>query len=178
MKKRQTAKQEKKLEEIKKTYPDLKLIDHNEFVKLHHPDIFPISNESRFYREVSNKILQSFSDFHYAFLKLPSSYKIKILTSRDFSDFINMITSQDYVLKKSEDYEKAFTFLLYQNFFNIGIKGLIETMPREFQTYLNDQMRPILSLMHSIAEYSLKMNPKSKVHSISIPTIIGKSMFY
>ena len=177
MRKILNGKQEKKLDEIKKTYPNLKLIDHNEFVRLHHPEIFPITNESRFYREVSNKILQSFDDFHYAFLKLPSSYKIKILTSRDFSDFINMITSQDYVLKKSEDNEKAFTFLLYQNFFNIGIKGLIETMPREFQTYLNDQMRPILSLMHSIAEYSLKMNPKSKVHSFTMPEIIGKSMF-
>ena len=177
MRKILNGKQEKKLDEIKKTYPNLKLIDHNEFVRLHHPEIFPITNESRFYREVSNKILQSFDDFHYAFLKLPSSYKIKILTSRDFSDFINLITSQDYVLKKSEDYEKAFTFLLYQNFFNIGIKGLIETMPREFQTYLNDQMRPILSLMHSIAEYSLKVNPKSKVHLFTMPEIIGKSMF-
>ena len=176
MKKRHTARQEKELDKIINTNPDIKLIDHNEFAKLHYPDIFPITNESRFYREISNKILQSFSDFHYAFLRLPSSYKIKIMTSRDFEDFINLITSQDYVLKKSGDNEKAFTFLVYQNFFNIGIKGLIETMPREFQTYLNNEMRPILSLMHSIAEYSLKVNPKSNIPSIATPQIFGKYM--
>ena len=164
-----------KLEEIKKTYPNLRIIDHNEFARFHHPEIFPITNESRFYKEVSNKILQFFSDYHYAFLKLPSSYKIKILISSEFSRFIQTISSQDYLLEKSQENEKNFDFILYQNFFSIGINGLIKTMPHEFQAFLHDQMKPILSLMQSIAVYSLKINPKSKVELIAMPHVIGKS---
>lgn len=163
------------MEEIKKTYPKLKLIDHDEFARLHYPDIFPTSNKPRLYREVSDKILQFFYDFHYAFLKLPNSYKFKILTNRNFHEFINTMISHDYVLNKSKEEERNFTFLVYNNFFHFGITGLVETMPAEFRQYLNGELRPILSLMGSIASYSIALNPKSTIPRISTPEILGKS---
>ena len=86
MKNKQTAKQEGIIDQIKKTYPSLNLITHDEFARLWHEDDFPTSNESRLYRDVSKKILRSFTDFHYAFMKLPYSYQIKILTGREFAE--------------------------------------------------------------------------------------------
>jgi len=160
---RQTAKQEGRIEKIKQTYPNLKLIDHNEFANLWHSKEFEISNPNRFYRNIQYKIEQSLIDFHYAFYNLPDSYKVKILSGRNFQDFMGTIKqSTDITDKKQKDDDpnELLSFMMYYNFFNIGMKGLIKAMPEDFQTLLNEQMRPVLSLMQSIARFSNKKNSK------------------
>jgi len=177
LKKRLTAKQEKKLDEIKKTYPDIKLIDHNEFVRLWHPDIFPETNKPRLYNNVSKKVLRSFSDFHYAFMRLPNSYQVKLLISREFDDF--MVNVEQYAKNvdrtQTKEPEKLFSFLMYYNFFTIGIEGLLNTMPEEFKYYIRDELRPILVLMQSIADFTKKSNPKYKTPFIHAPEILQNS---
>ena len=154
------------LESIKTTYRKMKLIKPEEFARLWKPDIFPYSNKNRLYREVTDKILQNFYDFHYAFEKLPDSYKDDILSSGQFGGFMGKITTHmEYKNWKKGKHSpiKVISYNLYLKFFTIGIQGLISTMPNEFRSYLENELNPILSLMNSIVKV-LKIDiPKLKL---------------
>jgi len=172
MKKGQTAKQEKILVDIKNTYPNLTLIKPIEFARLFHPKDFPFENKPRFYREVTEKVIQFFNDYHYATRELPTSYKVKIITSRGFNDCLKSIfRDMSYVDKKqkSEEPEKQLSFLMYYHFFNIGIEGLIKSMPEQFRYTLQDQIRPVLLLMQSITRFTLESGSKKKVPFVHAP---------
>lgn len=177
MKNRQTAKQEGILDEIKKTRSHLKLIDHNEFAYLWNPEEFKITNPPRFHRGIQSKIEQSLNEFHYAFSPLPDSYKVKILSGRPFQDFMNTIKQYTYITDKKQkhlDSEKLFSFNMYYDFFNIGMEGLIKTMPTDFQQYIDEQMRPILLLMQSISRFSNQKNSK-KIPLVKAPKSMKNS---
>ena len=172
MKERQTAKQKGILEDIEKTYPNLTLIKPIEFARLFHPKDFPFENKPRLYREVTEKVIQSFNDYHYATRELPTSYKVKIITSRGFNDCLQSIfRDMAYVDKKqeSEEPDKQLSFMMYYNFFNIGIDGLIKSMPEEFRYTLQDQIRPVLLLMQAITRFTLQSGSKKKVPFVHAP---------
>ena len=172
MKKGQDAKQEGILDKIKETYPNLTLIKPIEFARLFHPKDFPFENKPRLYREVTEKVIQSFNDYHYATRELPTSYKVKILTSRSFNDCLqSIIRDITYVDKKqkSEEPEKQLSFIMYYNFFSAGIEGLIKSMPKEFRYTLQDQIRPTLLLMQSITKFAIQSDSKKKVPFIHAP---------
>ncbi len=177
MKKGQTAKQEKILMEIKKTHPKLTLIKPLEFARLFHSEDFPFENKPRLHREVTEKVIQFFDDYHYATRELPTSYKVKIITSRGFSDCLNsIIRDMSYVDKKqkSEEPEKQLSFMMYYNFFSLGIEGLIKSMPEEFRYTLQDQIRPALLLMQSITRFTLQSDSKKKVPFVHAPDFMLK----
>ncbi|MCV0399039.1 MAG: hypothetical protein K5785_03465 [Nitrosarchaeum sp.] len=172
MKKRQTAKQEKIMNEIKKTNPKLTLISHDEYANLWNPEVFPISNKYRFYREIQSKIEQSFSDFHYAFSPLPNSYKAKILSSRSFEDFMTTLKYASSIAdqkQSDEDPDKIFSFIMYYNFFNIGLEGLMKLMPEEFKWHIREQLRDTLLLMQSIAKFTKNTGSKKQVPFVHAP---------
>ena len=172
MKERQTARQKGILEDIEKTYPNLTLIKPIEFARLFHPKDFPFENKPRLYREVTEKVIQSFNDYHYATRELPTSYKVKIITSRSFNDCLKSIfRDMAYVDKKqkSEEPDKRLSFIMYYNFFNFGIEGLIKSMPEEFRYTLQDQIRPVLLLMQSITRFTLQSGSKKKVPFVHAP---------
>ena len=172
MRKGQTAKQEKILNDMKKTHPNLTLIKPIEYGRLFYPDDFPFENKPRLYREVTDKVIQTFNDYHYATRELPMSYKVKIITSRGFDDCIkSIIENMSYVDKKqkSEEPEKRLSFMMYYNFFNFGIEGLIKSMPEEFRYTLQDQIRPVLLLMQSITRFTLQSGSKKKVPFVHAP---------
>ena len=175
MKKGQTAKQEKILNDMKKTHPNLTLIKPIEYGRLFYPKDFPFENKPRLYREVTNKVIQFFDDYHYATRELPMSYKVKIITSRGFDDCIkSIIGNMSYVDKKqkSEDPEKRLSFMMYYKFFNLGIEGLIKSMPDDFGQTLREQIRPTLLLMQSITKFSQLSDSKKKVPLVKAPDVI------
>ena len=177
MKKRQSSKQEKILGEIKKTYPKLNLIKPIEFARLFHPIEFPFKNKPRLHREVTEKVIQFFDDYHYATRELPTSYKVKIITSRGFNDCLkSIIQDMTYVDKKqkSEEPDKQLSFMMYYNFFSIGFEGLIKSMPEEFRHTIQDQIRPALLLMQSITRFTLQSGSKNKVPFVHAPDFMLK----
>ena len=134
--------------------------------------LFLLSAKLRLYREVTEKVIQYFDDYHYATRELPTSYKVKILTSRSFNDCLqSIIRDMAYVDKKqkSEESEKRLSFIMYYNFFSTGIEGLIKSMPEEFGYTLQDQIRPVLLLMQSITRFILQSDSKKKVPFIHAP---------
>jgi len=177
MKKGQTAKQEKILIDMKKTHPNLTLIKPIEFGRLFYPKDFPFKNKPRLYREVMDKVIQTFDDYHYATRELPTSYKVKIITSRGFDDCLkSIIRDMSYVDKKqkSEEPDKQLSFQMYYNFFNLGIEGLIKSMPEEFRYTLQDQIRPTLLLMQAITRFTLQSGSKKKVPFVHAPDFMLK----
>ena len=172
MKKGQDAKQEGILDEIKKTHPNLILIKPIEFARLFYPKDFHFENKPRLYREVTEKVIQYFDDYHYATRELPTSYRVKILTSRSFDDCLqSIIRDMTYVDKKqkSEEPEKRLSFMMYYKFFSVGIEGLIKSMPEEFRYTLQDQIRPVLLLMQSITRFTQQLGSKKKVPFVNAP---------
>jgi len=174
MKKRLTAHQEGKLNDLKKTYPNLKIITYMDFGRLWYPELFPYEHKSRLHRETTRNILQFLNDFHYAFEKLPNSYKKSIIADRNFSRFLNKIfafSQYGYKGKLSEE-DKNITFKMYQKFFNIGIRGLFETLPREFQPYLKNEIKPLLLLMLSIERFSKSTKSKIITPDLEFPSFL------
>ena len=172
MKKGQNAKQEGILDKIKETYPNLTLIKPIEFARLFHPKDFPFENKPRLYREVTEKVIQFFDDYHYATRQLPMSYKVKIITSGAFDHCLqSIIRDITYVDKKqkSEEPEKRLSFRMYYYFFNIGIEGLIKSMPGEFGQTIQEQIRPALLLMQAITRFTHQLGSNKKVPFVHAP---------
>jgi len=172
---RQTAKQVGIIDQIKETYPNLTLIDHNQYANLWYPKDFEISNPNRFYRNIQSKIEQSLIDFHYAFSPLPDSYKVKILSGRNFQDFMQTIKQHTSITDKKQnqdDPQKIFSFMMYYNFFNIGVEGLMELMPDEFKWHIREQLRDALLLMQSIATFTKNSGSNRKVPFVHAPDFL------
>jgi hypothetical protein len=152
----QSEKQKRKLLEIKQQHPHLSIINYDQFGKLFEPEIFPYKNKNRLYQDVSTNIENFLDSFHFAFRELPDSYKNKIIIGGNFNDFLNKIFTQLEFKKDSKTTDADFqnySFQIYLKLFNVGIKGMIGTMPKEFRPYLNKQLSPILSLMQLIGKY-------------------------
>jgi hypothetical protein len=158
----------------------MKLIERIEYYRLSDPKNFPYEHQNRLCRTVTDKILQSLLDFHYAFRFLPESYKKEIIQSPEFSSFMSNIFSVGQVeiekLDKETEYppsqnektvdekvvnekttNNTITTNLYQKFFNIGLDGLIKTLPQDFIPHLQNEIKPLLMLMIAISK-----NTKSK----------------
>lgn len=173
--------QQRKLEEIRKNYPWLKIISHEQFVQLFHRDIFPVSNYPRLYKQVQNNFEDFLNSFHYAFNKLPLSYQDKIILGRNFNSFLNGLLEHLESVAKTKKNNKNldldeksgqdFSYQVYQKLFNIGLKGLIRTMPSEFEPYLKSQIKPLLLLMLSIARFSKSVDP-NMMPNLDFPTFL------
>jgi len=165
----QILKQNKELDEIKNTYPNLNLITYLEFGRLYNPEIFNYQHQNRLFRQVTDKTLQSLDDFFYAFKKLPQSYKEEIILSSQFSSMIKMVFSADQFTQKTiqkkddttEEEHNPITIDIYQKFFNIGVEGLIKTLAPEFSSYLKSEMKPLLLLMLAISKTTTTKKPIS-----------------
>lgn len=148
--------QKSKLKEIEEQHQDLKIIDHLTFGKLFHPDVFPESNKYRLHKEVENSIQDYIQSFHYAFRELPYRKKIKIVRNPSFKIFISHLLGQlDYArqVRTTDKKFQQYAFDIYLDFFEIGIDGLIGSLPKDFQKHLKAQLEPILSLMRLIGKY-------------------------
>ena len=164
---------ERKTDELKKTYPKMKLISHIEFGRLWNPQDFSYGNQARLHKEVKDKVLQNFYDFHYAFEKLPNSYKDEIVLSNEFNSVTQKIFDYSKWAGRNKSDERSIqslSYALYLNFFTIGIDGLINSMPQEFQRYLTNEMKPILALMQSISKYAKTIDPKLNIPYPVLPS--------
>jgi hypothetical protein len=152
----QSEQQKRKLSEIKHQHPNLSIINFDQFGKLFYPEIFEYKNSNRLYQDVTRNIENFLDSFHFAFRQLPYSYKNKIITGGNFNNFIDILFTQLAFTKNAKkndiDFQK-FSFQIYLKLFTIGTKGMIGTMPDEFQIYLNAQLEPILTLMKLIGKY-------------------------
>ena len=94
---------------------------------------------------------------------------MKVFQSTEFTRFVTeqwlvTLDANDVQIseqKKAGEYNASqdLSYQNYLNLFNIGLEGLIKTMPEEFQNYISNQLKPMFKLMQSIAKFAGKDVP-------------------
>lgn len=180
MRKILTGKQIKIINQLEKTFPTYTLTTYPNLARLRHSKEFPYGNKARLFNDVSNDIEQLFRDVSAVYHYMPLSYRTRIIAS---SAFYRLFTDQIFPSLKEKERKKKPTekaemyesFIMYQNFFTIGIEGLIRTMPTEFQNYLTKEIKPIMQLMESITSFYRKATGKK---DIPYPYVIPDTLDY
>lgn len=175
MRKRQNAKQEKELDNLKETFSEYKLTNYLDLARLRISKTFPYENKPRIYREVSKSILQSFEDMQLIFHFLPLSYRTKIIADSRFHRLLTeqifpSLKQKEQKIDKDSESTKYESYVIYQSMFTIGIEGLIRSMPTGFQNYLLNQITPLMQLMESITLFYRSTTGKKDIpHPYGIP---------
>ena len=161
---------------LKDTHPEFRTTKRMNLLRLREPKKFPYKNMPRLYDEVTEDLIKVFHELNSYFYYLPVKNRMKIFQSSDFNRFVTsewLQTLQIYdvqnaelkktksksrkdKLKKKKEYDvnQALSYQNYQNMFNIGLEGLINSMPQEFQSYISSQLKPMFKLMQSISRFT------------------------
>ena len=200
MRKKQTAREEKELDEFKKSFPKYKLSSminlaryvNAEKFKIEGKSASKVSSKDRLDRIMKSGIIEHLNDIEVVMSRLSKKHKREILTHDQFNRTLDQFFSiareiQTKPVIKTKKGKKEIvgyelqtatednlsSVIMFQNFFNIGFEGLINTMPPEFRDYLISQAKPIVQLMYAMSKQynSLSRNkiPMPKFPDILIP---------
>jgi len=161
---------------LSNTHPEFRTTKRMSLLRLREPKNFPYKNMPRLYDEVTDDLIEVFHELNSYFYHLPVKNRMKIFQSIDFNRFVTsewLQTLQAYDVqnaelkktkaksrkdktkkKKEYDVNQALSYQNYQNMFNIGLEGLIKSMPQEFQSYISEQLKPMFKLMQSISRFT------------------------
>lgn len=161
---------------LSNTHPEFRTTKRMSLLRLREPKNFPYKNMPRLYDEVTDDLIEVFHELNSYFYYLPVKNRMKIFQSIDFNRFVTSEWLQtleandvqnaelkktkaksrkDKTKKKKEyDVNQALSYQNYQNMFNIGLEGLIKSMPQEFQSYISEQLKPMFKLMQSISRFT------------------------
>ena len=161
---------------LSNTHPEFRTTKRMSLLRLREPKNFPYKNMPRLYDEVTDDLIEVFHELNSYFYYLPVKNRMKIFQSIDFNRFVTSEwlqtleanDVQDAELKKTQaksrkdktkkkkeyDVNQALSYQNYQNMFNIGLEGLIKSMPQEFQSYISEQLKPMFKLMQSISRFT------------------------
>ena len=160
---------------LKNTHPEFRTTKRINLLRLREPKKFPYENKVRLQNEVTKDLIQVFHELNSYFYYLSVKNRMKVLQSTDFMRFIQeewLVTlhandvqqrkqkkSKKKGKKDSYDPSQDLSYQNYLNLFNIGLEGIINTMPQEFQSYISSQLKPMFKLMQSIARFAGKDVP-------------------
>ncbi|RMW40676.1 MAG: hypothetical protein EA442_01655 [Candidatus Nitrosopelagicus sp.] len=161
---------------LKDTHPEFRTTQKIRALRLREPKKFPYKNKSRLHDEITQDVISAFHELNSYFYYLPIERRMEILQSDDFNRFVTsewLQTLQAFDIqneelkktkaksrkkkeekKKEYDEKSTLAYQHYQNLFNIGLEGLIKTMPQDFQYYISEQLKPMFSLMQTIAKFT------------------------
>ena len=156
------------------THPEFRTTKRMNLLRLREPKKFPYNNMPRLHDEVTKDLIEVFHELNSYFYHLPVKNRMKILQSSNFNRFVtsewlqtlHAYDIQNAELKKTKakskktkekkeyDVNQSLSYQNYQNMFNIGLEGLIKSMPQEFQNYISNQLKPMFKLMQSISKFT------------------------
>ena len=161
---------------LSNTHPEFRTTKRMSLLRLREQKNVPYKNMPRLYDEVTDDLIEVFHELNSYFYYLPVKNRMKIFQSIDFNRFVTSEWLQtleandvqnaelkktkaksrkDKTKKKKEyDVNQALSYQNYQNMFNIGLEGLIKSMPQEFQSYISEQLKPMFKLMQSISRFT------------------------
>jgi len=161
--------QESELVWLKNTHPEFRTTKRINLLRLRQPKKFPYENKVRLHNDVTKDLIEVFNELNSYFYYLPVKNRMKVLQSTGFNRFVTgewLVTlhANDVQIakqKKSGKYDASqdLSYQNYLNLFNIGLEGLIKTMPEEFQSFISNQLKPMFKLMQSIAKFTVKDVP-------------------
>ena len=171
MRNRQTAKQEKEFNALKKDYSTFRLSKLEDLGRFLYPKTFPYANQYRLKRDIKNGVIEELNDIEIIFPRLLDKHQQEILTSDQYMRTMNIMLDSADKIKPKNDVDNFSSSIMYQNFFNVGFEGLIKTMPKEFQEHLISQVKPIIQLMYAITKNYNKLS-KNKIPEPQFPKLL------
>ena len=198
MRKKQTAREEKELDEFKKSFPRYKLSSMINLARFVNADKFKIEGKStsviaqkdRLDRIMKNGIIEHLNDIELVMSRLSKKHKREILTHDQFNrtleqffSIARQIQTKPIIKTKKGKKEivgyelqiatedKLSSVVMFQNFFNIGLMGLIDSMPPEFKDYLISQSKQIVQLMYAMTKQYNSLS-RNKIPMPKFPDIL------
>ena len=153
---------EREILKTENSFPSHKLTTMKNLTYLIKPQFFRVlsqSQQSKVMKEVKENCKQSLQELAHVMQFLPKKQSSEVLTSAQFESLMRLVQDFRFLDKKVEN-EYAQT--LYSNFIQIGLRGISNSMPRQFSTVVQDMVRPILQLLIAISETDIKDAPKLK----------------
>ena len=145
---------------IEKSFPSHKLTTMKNLTYLLKPQIFKElskSQQSKVMIQVKENCMQALKELSHVMQFLPKKQCSEILTSNQFEYFMRLVQDFRFLDKKIEN---EFAQTLYSNFVQIGLRGIANSMPRQFNEVIRDMVQPILKLLVAISETEIKDVPK------------------
>ncbi len=166
MKDIQTSGKDSVLDKIEDTYPNYKLGSYSNLVKIKNPD--KIRNLSRFWNEQSRIVLNAINDINDTFYHFPTKKKLEMVSSKHYERFLeeiflvldNKIYSTHNIHTKQSLDEFALMMKLSEKFLKLGLKGIENTMPDEFNEILETKIKDIMLQVQSITKLTERLSPK------------------
>ena len=169
MRKQLTGKQIKEMQWYQNNLPTHEDSEVLLLMRIRNPKVFPYSKPHELHNKSVSLIAEKLSYIMMLMHNLPKKLQQSILADTDFLRFVtdDILGPMEKELKKKqrlkkkrqkdkdEIYENMDTlYAMYKKFFNIGITGLKDMMPSEFENYLDKQINPTLELMNGIGTYT------------------------
>ena len=149
---------------LKDTHPEFRTTKRINLLRLREPKKFPYENKVRLHNDVTKDLIEVFNELNTYFYYLPVKNRMKVFQSTEFNRFVTeqwLVTlhANDVQIseqKKAGEYNASqdLSYQNYLNLFNIGLEGLIKTMPEEFKNYISSQLKPMFKLMQSISKFT------------------------
>ena len=163
MKKVRSSDDDSVLEFVKKTYPKYTLCSYENLGRLIGKTI--ITNESRFYNERCQEILNTIHNINQTFHHYPDSYKDKMISSHEFdslffSQIFPHLKNKIKEWKNPKPEDTVMMIKLCSNFIHIGLTGMLQSMPSEFIHILEPKVRELFTMMNAINQYTKRIAPK------------------
>ena len=151
---------EKEKLKIEKLFTSHKLTNMKNLTYLVRPALFKElsqGQQSKILNEVKENCMQALKELSHVMQFLPKKQSSEILVSKQFEYFMTVIQDFRFLDKKIQN-EHAQT--IYSNFVQLGLRGISNSMPRQFDMVVRDMVRPILQLLIAISETEIKGAPK------------------
>ena len=145
---------------IEKAFPSHKLCNINNLTYLLKPELLEElhkSSKSKILRKIQDDCKQALQELAHVMQFLPRKQSSEILVSKQFEYFMTVIQDFRFLDKKIQN-EHAQT--IYSNFVQLGLRGISNSMPRQFSVVVQEMVRPILQLLIAISETEIKDVPK------------------
>ena len=142
------------MEHLKSTYLERKYVSELDLAIIQKPSNFPQNKKKdRSYKNGVNQAKADFKELYFFFNHLKPMYRLRILNSNEFNNFLEKILNPhgSFHLETKEENARSLKIALQMHeFARIVIK---ENMPEEFQVVLEEASRPFWQMIKAIDAY-------------------------
>ena len=148
--------------ELKKTYPNYSLCSYENLGRVTRK--FKITNSSRFWNERCEEVLKPIHDINQTFHYFPEIYQEKLIFSKELkvlfeTNIFPHLGKKIKDMKDPEPKDTAIMIKLCSRFMNIGLTGMLQTMPSDFTHILATKVQELFTLMNAINQYAERIAP-------------------
>ena len=167
-----TSEQKKMIEHLESTYLVREKVSGYDLAITQKPSIFRRNRKKdRQYSKCVNHAKADFKELRFFFMHLKPMYRMRILNSDEFNNFLEKILNPQgsFHLQTKEEQDRSLSIALQMyEFARVVIK---ENMPEEFQTVLEESSRPFWQMIKAIESYQkrekIKDSPNIQIRYIS-----------